>query len=192
MLLLSGSILYDGHGCRRDAVLLFERCREMGLIFEADFGIDVCNFLTVMLYHGIGGFQSLADKPFFGSQVAYFLEIAFERGKASACVVCKLFHCEFVHVVFIHEVQDINFPWLVEIEKGGRKPRVYVEEGKQAFLQFEVHEVVSRFYVRVEKWGQRGEKACYFCRFGQLDYARFQFGRVSGNFVLCQRCVHLP
>ena len=165
MLLLSGSILYDGYGCRRDAVLLFERCREMGLVLEAYFGVDIADFLVFMLHHGVSRFQPLADKPLFGCQVAYFLEIAFECGKASACVVRKFFHGELVHVVFIHKVQDVNLPWLVEIEKGGRKPRVYVEQGEQPFLQFEVHEVVLRFYVRVEKRGQGRRKGLLFLPF---------------------------
>ena len=78
----------SGYGSGRYAVQLFESGREMGLVFEADFGIYICYFPPYLLHQVLCHFQPFPYQPLFGSEVALFLEVPLEGGKASSGVVC--------------------------------------------------------------------------------------------------------
>ena len=67
-----------------------------------------------------------------------------------------------------------------------------MEQSQQALLQFQMHEIVPRFHFRIEKRSQRCKKARYFRGFRQLDYFRFQFGRIGRNLALPEFGIHFP
>ena len=81
----------------------------MRRVLETDFGINIHDLFAALFHQGVSYFESFTDKPFFGSEVADFLEIPFECGKAASRVVCHLFHRELVHVVLVHKFQNIYF-----------------------------------------------------------------------------------
>ena len=93
----------------------------MRRVLETDFGINIHDLFAALFHQGVSYFESFTDKPFFGSEVADFLEIPFECGKAASRVVCHLFHRELVHVVLVHKFQNIYFPRFIEVEKRRRE-----------------------------------------------------------------------
>ena len=163
----------------------------MGLVLEAHGGADVHNLLPPLPHQRVGHFQPFADEPLLRREVAYLLEVALEGGQAPARVVRQFFLRQLVHVVLVHEVQDVNLPRLVEVEEGGCKAAVYVQQGQQALLHLQAHEVVLGLHLRVEEGGQRGEQAGYFRRPGQLDDARPQLGRMGRHPVGAALGIHL-
>ena len=104
----------------------------------------------------------------------------------------QFLHRELIHVILVHELQDIYFPRLVEIKQCRCKPSVDVQQGKQPFLQLQVHEVLLRLYFRVKKRGQRSKEADYLRRPGQLDDTRLQLRCVGSNLVWSGLGIHLP
>ena len=127
-------LLAGGYGGRRYAVLLLEGSGEMGLVLEPHARIDIHDFLPALLHHGVGHFEPFADKPLFGRQVADLLEIPLEGGETPPGIVRQFLHRELVHVVLVHEVENVDLPRLVEVEQGGSEPLVDMEQSQQAFL----------------------------------------------------------
>lgn len=56
-------------------------------ILESYFGADIRPLFAILLHLGASYFETFANQPLFGCQVAYFLEAPFERGEAVPCVV---------------------------------------------------------------------------------------------------------
>ena len=80
----------------------------------------------------MGCFQSAAYHPFLRRQVAYFIEVTFERGKAPPGIIGHFRQRKVVHVVLFHEVHDVDFPRVGEVEKRGIQVLVRIQEYVQS------------------------------------------------------------
>ena len=163
----------------------------MRRILEAHLGIDIHDAPPARLHHLVGHLEPLPDKPLLRREAADFLKIALEGGEAPAGIVRQLLEGELVHIILIHEVDDIYLPRLVEVEQSRRKAGVDVEQRQQPLLELEVHEVVLRLHIRVEVGRHGREKAGNLRRLGKFDYLRFEFRQVGGKTVAGQLPVHL-
>ena len=133
-------------------------------VLEAHFGIDLHHFPVFFLYQAVGHFQPLTNQPFLGRQVTHLLEIALEGGQATPRVMRQFLERELVHVVPVHEVENVHLPQGTEIEQDGHEAAIRVEQGQQAFFQLQAHHVVLRLHLGIEVRGHRGEKALNLSR----------------------------
>ena len=163
----------------------------MRRILEAHLGIDIHDPPPARLHHLVGYLEPLPDKPLLRREAADFLKVALEGGEAPAGIVRQLLEGELVHIILIHEVDDVYLPRLVEVEKGGRKARVDVEQRQQPLLELEVHQVVLRLHIRVEVGRHGREQAGNLRRPGELDDLRLELRQVGGETVARQLPVHL-
>ena len=180
-----------GHRRGRHAVLPLEGGGEVRLVLEAHHYVDIGNPTPALLHQPVGHLESLADEPLLGRQAADLLEVALEGGQAAPGVVRQLLLREFVHVVLVHEFQDVYLPRLVEVEKHGAEAPVDVQQGQEPLLHLQPHEVALRLHPGVEEGRQRGEQAGKLRRPGQLDDRRVQPGRMGRHLVGTALGVHV-
>ncbi len=111
---------------RRNPILLLEGRREVRRILEAHLGIDIHDAPPARFHHLVGHLKPLPDKPLLRREAADFLKVALEGGEAPTGIVRQLLEGKLVHIILIHEVDDVYLPRLVEVEQGGRKAGVDV------------------------------------------------------------------
>ena len=102
--------------------------REVGHILESHIYNNVLDFLTLNCDHFVGYFQPFADNPFLWSLAAHFLEIALEGGQAAPGVIGKFFQREVIHIVLIHEPQNVYFPRIGKIEQRSIDVPIRIED----------------------------------------------------------------
>ena len=89
----------------------------MGHILESYIHNNVLDFLTLNHNHFVGYFQPFADNPFLRSLAAHFLKVAFESGQATSGIVSEFLQRKVVHIVLVHESQNVYFPWIGKVEQ---------------------------------------------------------------------------
>ena len=131
----------------------------MGKVFKAYTVANVGHFPCAGQYERMGCFQSAAYHPFLRRQVAYFIEVTFERGKAPPGIIGHFRQRKVVHVVLFHEVHDVDFPRVGEVEKRGIQVLVRIQEYVQSFCHLQFQQFVRRSDAGIEVWGHRLEQA---------------------------------
>ena len=143
--------------------------------FKSLFKTDLGNFFSIADF-AAGFFEPLLYYPFLRRKVADFCKIALEHGKAATGVGRYFFHRKVVHVVFVQEFEDVNFPRLGKVEKRGVNVFVRVQQDEDAFRHFQIQQFFGGWYGRIE-----------IGRYGFKQAANV--GAVGGEFILNSVCM---
>ena len=163
----------------------------MRLVLETYEDIYVRHFPASFTHHRVGLLQALAYQPFLRRKAAYLLEVALECGEAPTGIAGKILERELVHVVPVHEVEDVYLPGLVEVEQRRSEAPVGMQQREQSLLEFQLHEIGPGSDLRIKEGRQRGEETPELGRVGQLDYPLLQLRRIGRELSLGISGIHL-
>lgn len=91
-----------------------------------------------------GPFQTMFHNPPLRRKEADFGKIALEGGQTTPCIGGKLFETELFGEILLHEIQEVDFPHLIEIEQGRIEPVVEGQQTHDSLLYFQLQPLGRR------------------------------------------------
>ena len=135
---------------RRIAEELLVASGKMGEIAEARIRHRVLDPHTARPEQVPRQLQTSLDQPFLRRRPEDAPEVAVESRQAAARVVGEFRERHLHHVVLFHKIPEVDFPAAGEVEQGGVKVGVGLEEAAKAFRLFHVRPFPVRLLHRPE------------------------------------------